>query len=107
MPKRRRRARQSEAAAAAYEKALADARSRAQAIANETRDKFAAEAETKRKSLEAELHGKLADAEKQIAATKTSAMANVRGIAVDAASSIVERLIGAEPRASRPRSIAR
>ncbi len=40
----------SDEAAAAYEKALADARGRAQAIANETRDRQAAEAETRRKN---------------------------------------------------------
>ena len=43
---------QSDAAIAAYEKALADARARAQAIANEMRDKQAAEAEARRKRLE-------------------------------------------------------
>ena len=37
------------------------------------------------------------EAEKQIAATKTAAMSNVRGIAVDAAAAIVERLIGSAP----------
>ncbi len=88
---------ESEAAAAAYEKALADARNRAQAIANETRDKFAVEAETKRKALEADLNAKLVDAEKSIAATKASAMSNVRGIAVDSATAIVERLTGTAP----------
>jgi F-type H+-transporting ATPase subunit b len=88
---------QSDEAVAAYEKALADARSRAQAIANETRDKQAVEAEARRKSLEDELNAKLADAEKTIAATKTAAMANVRGIAEDATRAIVERLIGTAP----------
>ena len=88
---------QSDEAVAAYEKALADARSRAQAIANETRDKQAAAAEVRRKSLEGELNAKLADAEKTIAATKTAAMSNVRGIAEDAARAIVERLIGTAP----------
>ena len=61
---------QSDAAVAAYEKALADARARAQAIANETRERQAAEAERRRKALEDELNVKLADAEKTIAATK-------------------------------------
>ena len=89
---------ESEAALVAYEKALADARSRAQAIGTEIRDKVHAEAEEKRKALEAKLNGQLAEAEKAIAATKTAAMANVRGIAVDAASAIVERLIGARAR---------
>jgi F-type H+-transporting ATPase subunit b len=89
--------RQSEDAVAAYEKALADARANAQAIANETRDKQAAEAEATRKRLEDELNRKLADAEKTIAATKQAAMANVRGIAQDTAAAIVERLIGTTP----------
>ena len=85
---------ESEAALVAYEKALADARSRAQAIGTEIRDKVHAEAEEKRKALEAKLNGQLAEAEKAIAATKTAAMANVRGIAMDAAGAIVERLVG-------------
>ena len=86
-----------DAAVAAYEKALADARARAQAIANETREQQAAEAEKRRKTLEDALNTKLADAEKTIAATKKSAMSNVRGIAEDAARAIVERLIGEAP----------
>jgi F-type H+-transporting ATPase subunit b len=87
----------SEAAVAAYEKALADARGKAQALANETRDKQAAAAEATRKKLEGELNIKLADAEKTIAATKQAAMANVRTIAADATKAIVERLTGKAP----------
>ncbi len=85
---------QSDEAVAAYEKSLADARARAQAIANEMRDKQAAAADATRKTLEGELNVKLAEAEKSIAATKQAAMANVRAIAEDAARAIVERLIG-------------
>jgi F-type H+-transporting ATPase subunit b len=88
---------QSDAALKAYEKSLADARGRAQALANETRDKLHAEAEETRKRLEGELNIKLVDAEKTIAATKSAAMANVRGIAVDTASAIVQRLTGTTP----------
>ena len=88
---------QSDAALQAYEKALADARTRAQAIANETRDKQVKEAEAARKVLEDQLNAKLADADKSIAATKTAAMTNVRGIAAGAAKAIVERLIGKAP----------
>ncbi len=88
---------QSEEALAAYEKALADARGRAQTIANETRDKQAALAAASRKALEDQLNAKLAEAEKTIAATKQAAMLNVRGIAEDAARAIVERLTGAAP----------
>jgi F-type H+-transporting ATPase subunit b len=90
---------ESEAALVAYEKALADARSRAQAIGAEIREKVHAEAEEKRKALEAKLNTQLAEAEKSIAATKSGAMANVRGIAVDAAAAIVERLVGTAPAA--------
>lgn len=88
---------QSDAALAAYEKALADARASAQAIANETRDRQAAVAAASRKSLEDALNVKLAEAEKTIAATKQAAMANVRSIASDATKAIVERLIGKVP----------
>jgi F-type H+-transporting ATPase subunit b len=88
---------QSEEAIAAYEKALADARANAQAIAAETRAKQLAEAEAARKKLEDQLSMRLAEAEKTIAATKEAAMSNVRGIAVDTAKAIVERLIGKPP----------
>jgi F-type H+-transporting ATPase subunit b len=90
---------QSDEAVEAYEKALADARSRAQAIANETREKQAADAEAARKKVEDELNVKLVDAEKTIATTKQAAMANVRTIAQDTAGTIVERLIGSAPSA--------
>jgi len=79
------------------EVSLADARNRAQTLANETRDKLNAEAETRRKGLESQLNAKLAEAEKTIAATKSAAMSNVHGIAVDTASAIVQRLIGTAP----------
>ena len=88
---------QSDAAHAAYEKELSDARARAQAIANTTRERQAHEAEELRKRLESELNERLGAAEASIASTRTAAMANVRTIAVDAASAIVERLIGRAP----------
>ena len=88
---------QSNAAHAAYEKSLADARGRAQSIASATRDQQAAEAEAAQKQLEAKLHEKLAAAEQSIASTRSSAMGNVRSIAAETASAIVERLIGKAP----------
>jgi len=88
---------ESDAALASYEKALADARNRGQAIASEMREKQAAASEATRKTLEAQLNTKLADAEKTIAATKSAAMANVSAIAQDAATTIVERLTGTKP----------
>ncbi len=88
---------QSDDAVAAYEKALADARGRAQAIANETREKQSAEADAVRKKIEDELNAKMAEADKSIAAAKEAAMANVRTIAEGAAAAIVQRLISAAP----------
>ena len=72
-------------------------RHRAQAIANATRQKQAAEAEEANKRLEAQLQERLAAAERSITATRTSAMGNVRTIAADTASAIVQRLIGMAP----------
>ena len=88
---------ESDAAIAAYQKGLADARSRAQALANETREKHAAVAEARRKELDLTLNAKIAAAEKAIAAQKTAAMGQIKDIAVDAAAAIVERLIGQAP----------
>ena len=85
---------ETEGAIAAYEKTLADARTNAQAIGAKTRDGLMAEADKRRKTLEDQLHRQLEEAEKTIAATKTAAMGNVRGIATEAAAAIVERLIG-------------
>jgi F-type H+-transporting ATPase subunit b len=83
-----------DAAAAAHEKMLADARASAQSLAQAARDQAAADADAKRKALEDELAAKLADAERQIGATRAQAMTNVSSIARDAASAIVERLGG-------------
>jgi F-type H+-transporting ATPase subunit b len=86
-----------DAAIANYEKALADARARAQAMAAQTRDKLNAEAEERRKALEASLHAKLTTAEQSIAETRTAAMANVQAIAQEAAIAIVTQLTGKAP----------
>src|ERR1700704_2390911 len=88
---------ESDAALKAYESELAGARSRAQAIGAETREKLNTAAEAERKTLEDQLSAKLAAAEKTIAATRETAMSNVRGIAADAASAIVQRLTGVLP----------
>lgn len=86
-----------EDAGAAYEKSLSEAKAKAQAIAQAKRDDVNAAAEARRKALESDLAEKLAAAEVQIAETKTKAMANVEGIAADAASAIVQRLGGNIP----------
>jgi F-type H+-transporting ATPase subunit b len=81
----------------AYESELAAARSRAQAIGTETREKLNAASEAERKTLEHRLSLKLAEAEKTIASTRETAMRNVRGIAAEAAAAIVQRLTGLAP----------
>jgi F-type H+-transporting ATPase subunit b len=87
----------SDEALAAYEKSLADARSRAQTLASEVRARQAAAAEAERKALDVRLNAKISEAEKSIAATREAAMANVRSIATEAAGAIVERLTGVAP----------
>lgn len=88
---------ESEAAIAAYKKALEEARADAQTIAAETRRQLMAEAGARKKTLDADLASRLAEAEKKIEATKSAAMKHVRGIAVETAGAIVEELIGKAP----------
>lgn len=87
----------SDIAHASYEKALADARGRAQSIANATRESEAAAADETNKRLEAELHERLAAADRSIAAKRATAMESVGTIAAETATAIVERLVGKTP----------
>jgi F-type H+-transporting ATPase subunit b len=84
----------SEEALAHHEKALADARNRAQLLANEARQKQAADAETARNDLDAKLNARVSEAQDSIHARQAAAMANVHAIAADATTAILERLIG-------------
>ena len=83
-------------AIASYEAALADARSRAQGIAAENRNRLTAEIDAERARLDATLGARTADAEKQIGTAKAKALAEVRGVATDIAASIVSKLTGAD-----------
>src|SRR5262249_54271540 len=87
----------SDTALAAHEKALAEARGRAQTLANEARHRATAAGEARRKEIEDRLNEKITNAEKSIAADRSAAMASVRSIARDAAGEIVERLTGIRP----------
>ncbi|ACA21180.1 H+transporting two-sector ATPase B/B' subunit [Methylobacterium sp. 4-46] len=86
-----------DSARGAYERSLKEAQDKAKGIAQATRDSLAAEAETRRKALEADLAAKLAESEAQIRARTATAMGSVREVAADAATAIVERLIGQSP----------
>jgi F-type H+-transporting ATPase subunit b len=85
---------ETDAAIAAYEQELADARSKAHEIAQAARDEAKAEADAERGEIEKELEKKLADAEKRIASIKNAALKEVGTIAEDTASAIVGELIG-------------
>lgn len=85
---------ETDAAIAAYEKALAEARAKAHAIAKETNDRLTAETDKLKQETEAALSQKIAAAESSIAATKAKALANVRLVAVDVAGAIVSSLLG-------------
>jgi F-type H+-transporting ATPase subunit b len=86
-----------EEAGTAYEAALAAAKGRAQALAQETRAKLSTESDANRKALEADLNQRLADAEATITSKKAEAMSHVDAIARDTASAIIERLTGKAP----------
>eukprot|EP01037_Dinobryon_pediforme_P009610 gene9610-9687_t len=83
----------------AHEKAINDARAKAQAMGQAQRDKLAAESDTKRKAIESSLNAKLVEAEANISATKSKAMESVHMIAQDAASVIVQQILGRAPSA--------
>lgn len=88
---------EADAAGQAYETSLKEARANAERIAQEARSQLAAESERRRKILEGELNQKLAAAEATIAARRGEAMGNVRAIAAETATAIVERLVGQTP----------
>ena len=85
---------EADAAVAAYEQELAEAKGRANAIGQEARDAAKAEAEAARKKVEAGLDAKLAEAEGRIATIKSAAMKDVGAIAENTAAAIVEQLVG-------------
>jgi F-type H+-transporting ATPase subunit b len=87
---------ETEAAVAAYEKALADARAKAQDIAVETRNRMAAEMDAERASLEKTLSAKVAEAEAKIASARAASMKDVGDVAAESAAEIVAELTGSK-----------
>lgn len=83
-----------------YETALAEAKAKAHAIAQETRDKLAAEIDSERQRVDAEIAEKVTAAEAKIKATKDKAMSNVGKIATDLAAAIVTDLTGSKTTAA-------
>ena len=86
---------ETDAAIAEYEQALAEARQRAQTIAQSARDQAKADADAERKRLEADVTERMQQAEARIADVKARALNEVDTIAQDAAETLVQTLLGA------------
>lgn len=89
-----------EEAIEAYEAAIAEARSEAQSLINETAQSIQAEAAKQDAELGEKLQAKIAESETAIAAAKDAAMAGVRDMAQDVAIAATEKLSGKSPNAS-------
>ena len=85
---------ESDAAFAAYEHELAEARVSAQAIANKANEELRAEAEAERASIDGKLAARLAEAEERIAAIRARALGEVDNIASETAGVIVQEMVG-------------
>jgi F-type H+-transporting ATPase subunit b len=88
---------EAEAALAAYQKTLADARAAAQETLRHTGEQLAAEAAERQRQLAATLAEQVAAAEQRIAAGKDQALGEIRGIAAEVGSAVVEKLTGTTP----------
>ena len=84
--------RQAAAAEDAYNKALADARAEAQAIAAETRAEIMADLADATAKADAEISEKLAESEKAIAEIRANAMASIEDVAKDTAAELIAAL---------------
>lgn len=85
---------EADAAVAAYEQELAEARTSANAIGQQARDAARADIDAQRKRIEADLDAKLGESEQRIAAIKSKALGEVGTIAVETAEAIVQQLLG-------------
>ncbi|MGI9350540.1 MAG: F0F1 ATP synthase subunit B [Rhizobiaceae bacterium] len=85
---------EADAAHAAYEHELAEAKSNAHSIGLEATEKAKNEAAEARQKVEAELAEKMAEAEAHIAGIKKKALGEVGTIAADTTGEIVKQLIG-------------
>jgi len=77
-----------------YMAALADAKNKAHAIAQESKEALNVKNEARRKQVEGRINAKLQEAEQRIGAARTAAMKEVNAIASSTTKEIVRRLIG-------------
>jgi F-type H+-transporting ATPase subunit b len=85
---------EAEAALAAYQKTMAEARAEAQATIRERAEQFAAKAAEQQRQLGEALTAQTKAAEQEIVAAKERAFAEIRHVAVDVARSVTEKLTG-------------
>jgi F-type H+-transporting ATPase subunit b len=85
---------EAEAVLAAYQQTLASARAQAQAAVKEATDRLAAEAAERQRQLGETLADRVASAEREIAAAKHRALAELHDIAVEVARSVTEKVTG-------------
>jgi F-type H+-transporting ATPase subunit b len=78
----------------AYQQILATARAQAQAAVKQTTDRLASEAAERQRQLNEALSRQITAAEREIAAAKQRAAAELHEIAVDIARSVTEKLTG-------------
>jgi F-type H+-transporting ATPase subunit b len=87
---------QAQAVLTAYEAGLAAARAQAQAMIRETAERAAAEAAEQQRQLAASLTEQIKAAERQIATATEQAFSEIRGVAIDVARPLAEKLTGSE-----------
>lgn len=85
---------EAEAALAAYEKGLAEARNRAAETVRQTEAAIAKRTAERQAELGAALGGRIKQAEDEIARAKQTAMGNLQSVSGEAARAAIERLIG-------------
>jgi F-type H+-transporting ATPase subunit b len=88
---------EAEAAIAAYQKAMAEARAVAQATIRDRAERFAAEAAERQRQLARTLAEQTKAAEQEIVAAKERAFSEIRNVAVEVARSVTEKLTGSAP----------
>jgi F-type H+-transporting ATPase subunit b len=85
---------EADAALAAYERTMADARAQAHDLVRAVRERADAEAAEQSAALNATLTKQIADAEARIHDARTQALASVRDVASGVAAAAIERLLG-------------
>jgi F-type H+-transporting ATPase subunit b len=87
---------EAESVLAAYEKAMTDARTKAQAVTGQATADMAAEFAKKEAGFVAELNARTAEAEKRITAARDQALSDTRSVAAELTQSILRKVAGVE-----------